>query len=207
MDDWESVVAEREDLAHLGETLSSTQWDTPSLCDGWKVRHVFAHVVMGAEGGGVSRFLAYLIKSGFDFNRASRRLSIRVGDHASPQDLVGRLRGAAGSRRRPPGTTPAGLLAEAIVHGQDMRRPLGIDRVPPPERTVRALWSMVRTGSVMGNKKRIAGVRLVATDTDWSHGEGPEVRGPTEALLMATCGRRVALDDLEGPGLDTLRSR
>ncbi len=66
---------------------------------------------------------------------------------------------------------------------------------------------MVRTGSVLGNKDRIAGLRLVATDTDWSHGEGPEVRGPAEALLMATCGRRVALDDLQGPGLDTLRSR
>ncbi|MGA7271424.1 MAG: maleylpyruvate isomerase family mycothiol-dependent enzyme [Acidimicrobiia bacterium] len=207
MDDWEAVVAEREDLADLGESLSDTQWDAPSLCAGWKVRHVFAHVVMGAEGGGVSRFLAYLIRSGFNFNRASQRLSIRVGDDTSPQELAGRLRESAVSRRRLPGTTPAGLLAEAIVHGQDMRRPLAIDRVPPVERTVRALWSMVRTGSVLGNKDRIAGLRLVATDTEWSHGEGPEVRGPAEALLMATCGRRVALDDLQGPGLDTLRSR
>jgi uncharacterized protein (TIGR03083 family) len=207
MDLWEDVVAERIELADLGASLSEAEWDTPSLCEGWTVRHVFAHVAAGAKGGGVPTFLGYLVRSGFDFNRASQRLSIDVGDRTDPQELVQQLRDNASSRKRPPGTTPAGLLAEAVVHGQDMRRPLGIERVPPVERTVGALWSMVRTGSVLGNKKRIAGLRLVATDADWSHGEGPEVRGPAEALLLATCGRDVALAELEGPGLETLRTR
>lgn len=93
------------------------------------------------------------------------------------------------------------------MHGQDIRRALAIRRDPPPDRTVAALWSMVRTGSILGNKKRIAGLRLVATDVDWTHGSGPEVRGSAEALLMATCGRHAAMDELTGPGLATLRAR
>jgi len=207
MDDWAAVAAERLALADLGASLSEAQWDAASLCDGWKVRHVFAHVVSGAEGGGAGRFLGYLVRSGFNLNRASLQPSIDDGDPVEPEDLVVQLRANAESRKRLPGTTPRGLLADALVHGQDIRRSLGIVRVPPADRTVGALWSMVRTGSILGNKKRIAGLRLAATDIDWSFGEGPEVRGPAQALLMATCGRRVALDDLEGTGLEALRSR
>lgn len=200
------VAAERIDPADLAETPTTEQWDTPSLCEGWTVRHVFAHVVMGAAGD-VWGYLLALLTSGFRITRASLRVSIADGDTRDPRELVADLRRHAGSRKRPPGTTPAGLLAEALVHGQDMRRPLGIGRVPPFDRLERALSSMVRTGAVLGNKKRIAGLELVATDRHWSHGDGPEVRGPAEALLMATCGRRVALDDMAGPGLEVLRWR
>jgi uncharacterized protein (TIGR03083 family) len=205
-DEWALVAAERNDLADLASTFTPAQWDTPSLCDGWTVRHVFAHVATGTEAD-VRGFLPFLLRSGFNVNRASMRYTISVGEGRPPEQLVSLLRTNATSRVRLPGTTAAGVMAEALVHGQDIRRPLGIDRVPPADRTVLALWSMVRTGVGLGNKKRIAGLRLVATDVDWTHGEGAEVRGPAEALLMATCGRRVALDDLEGPGVDTLRSR
>lgn len=203
---WAMVAAERNDLADLGETLTPGQWDTPSLCDGWTVRHVFAHVVTGTTQEFLP-FLPFLVSSGFNFNRASMRASISVAEARAPEQLVSQLRLNATSRKRPPGSTIAGVMAEAVVHGQDIRRPLGVTRVPPVDRTVLALWSMVRTGLGLGNKKRIAGLRLAATDVDWSYGEGPEVRGPAEALLMATCGRRVALSDLEGPGVETLRSR
>lgn len=204
--EWALVAAERNDLADLASTFSPAQWDTPSLCDGWTVRHVFAHVVMGTDPK-MRAYLPFIVKSGLNFNKASMRAAIALGEGHPPEELVAQLRDNAASRKRPPGSSIAGVMAEVVVHGQDMRRPLGVSRVPPPERTVLALWSMVRTGLGLGNTKRIAGLRLVATDVDWTHGEGPEVRGPAEALLMATCGRRAALSDLEGPGLDLLRSR
>lgn len=200
------VAAERIDLADTGASLTPDQWDAPSLCEGWMVRHVFAHVVSGATQN-VLAFIPSLLTARFNVKQALLRAAIRDGDATEQHVLVAQLRANAASRKRPPGTTPAGLLAEAIVHGQDIRRALGIHRDAPPDRTAVALWSMVRTGSILGNKKRIAGLRLVATDVDWSHGDGPEVRGSAEALLMATCGRRVALDDLAGPGLATLRAR
>lgn len=203
---WILVAAERADLADLASTFSPAQWDTPSLCDGWTVRHVFAHVVMGTDPK-LRAYLPHLLTSGFNFNKASKRATIALGESQEPEQLVVQLRGNATSRKRPPGSSIAGVMAEVVVHGQDIRRPLGITRQPPTDRTVLALWSMVRTGLGLGNTKRIAGLRLVATDVDWSYGEGPEVRGPAEALLMATCGRRVALSDLEGPGLEQLRSR
>ena len=66
---------------------------------------------------------------------------------------------------------------------------------------------MKAQGPVLGNKKRVAGLKLAATDIDWTFGDGPEVRGTGEALLLAICGRKAALDDLEGEGVATLRSR
>jgi uncharacterized protein (TIGR03083 family) len=206
MDEWTMVAAERTALADLGASLTARQWDTDSLCEGWKLRHVFAHVVSGATQD-VWAFLPFLVRSGFNINRALLRAAVAEGDAKDPQVLVAELRGHATSRKRPPGTTPAGLLAEVVVHGQDMRRPLGLDPVASVDRVCVALESMVRTGAIFGNKKRIAGLRLVATDIEWSYGDGPQVWGPSEALLLATCGRRVALDDLEGPGLETLRAR
>jgi uncharacterized protein (TIGR03083 family) len=205
-DEWALVAAERSDLADLGASLTQAQWDTPSLCDGWTVRHVFAHLVMGTVQD-FRGLLPFIVRSPFDLDRASMRAAIAAGEAREPDQLVSTLRLNAASRKRLPGTTTAGVMAEALVHGQDIRRPLGVTRVPPVDRTVLALWSMVRTGFGLGNTKRIAGLRLVATDVDWSHGDGPEVRGPAETLLMATCGRRVALSDLDGPGVDTLRSR
>jgi hypothetical protein len=55
--------------------------------------------------------------------------------------------------------------------------------------------------------KRAHGLRLVATDVEWTWGDGPEVRGTGEALLVALTGRPAALDDLTGDGVPSLRSR
>ena len=94
-----------------------------------------------------------------------------------------------------------------MIHTQDIRRALGAPGTVPEERVRAALDRMKTTGSILGNKKRVAGLRLVATDMEWTHGDGPAVRGTGEALLMAMCGRKSALDDLTGDGVATLRSR
>jgi uncharacterized protein (TIGR03083 family) len=90
-------------------------------------------------------------------------------------------------------------LTDGMIHQQDIRRPLGIPRTIPPDRLRAALDFAKYAPRILG-ALRARGVRLVATDLDWSHGRGPEVRGNGEALLMAMAGRRAALDDLDGPG-------
>src|SRR5436190_21123084 len=110
-------------------------------------------------------------------------------------------------RSSPPMTKHEDVLAGSVIHTHDSRRALGAPGTVPEERVRAALDRMKNTGTILGNKKRIAGLKLVATDMDWTHGDGVEVRGTGEALLMAMCGRKSALDDLSGDGVATLRSR
>ena len=102
---------------------------------------------------------------------------------------------------------PEDTLCDTVIHTQDIRRALGQPGTVPQDRLVLALDRMKNVNMVVGNKKRIAGMKLVASDSDWSTGDGPEVRGTGEALLMAMCGRKAAIDDLSGEGVTTLRSR
>jgi uncharacterized protein (TIGR03083 family) len=99
------------------------------------------------------------------------------------------------------------MLGEAVVHGEDIRRPLGISRSYPPEAVTRAANFFAASNLLIGTKKRIEGVTLRATDADWTRGSGPEVAGPILSLLMAMTGRTAALADLTGDGLGTLTSR
>jgi len=99
------------------------------------------------------------------------------------------------------------MLGEAVIHSEDIRRPLGITREYPPEALVRVAQFFQGSNMIVGAKQRIAGLTLRATDTDWSTGSGPEVTGPQLALVLAMTGRSAALADLSGDGVDTLRSR
>jgi uncharacterized protein (TIGR03083 family) len=99
------------------------------------------------------------------------------------------------------------MLGEAILHGEDIRRPLGIAHSYPPEAVTRVADFYKGSNLLLGSKKRIAGLTLRATDVDWSIGTGPEVSGPAMSLLLAMTGRRAGLDGLSGPGLATLQSR
>jgi uncharacterized protein (TIGR03083 family) len=98
-------------------------------------------------------------------------------------------------------------LIDSFVHQQDIRRPLGLSRSVPPERLVRLAEIMIRDRVGAGGAKRARGLRLRATDVEWSSGTGLEVRGPAEALIMALAGRSAALQDLNGEGVAVLASR
>jgi uncharacterized protein (TIGR03083 family) len=109
-----------------------------------------------------------------------------------------------------PGKCALVNLGEMMIHQQDVRRPLGLTRPIPADRITPVLdFSLGRASSALvpGSRKRAVGLRLVTTDMDWSVGDGPEVRGPSEALMMALNGRVSAVDDLQGPGVPTLASR
>ena len=195
---------ERRDLADLLDDLTPEQWVHPSLCDGWTVRDVVAHLI-SYEGIGYLGVAARLARAGFRPARMNEVRRQAYRDH-SPEQLVGILR----SHLEPHGFTAAfggGIgLTDCVIHHQDIRRPLGLPRVVPPDRLVGALDFSLRA-PVLPTKQNVAGVRVVASDVDWQHGDGPEIHGPGEALLMALAGRADALDELDGPGLAALTAR
>jgi uncharacterized protein (TIGR03083 family) len=205
-DTWTMVAETRTDLASYLETLRPEQWDAPTLCAEWKVRDVVGHVVEGANKIPMGKMMSGMLKSGFNMNKMLAAMAIEEGKH-SPEALLKATREAVAMRNTPPMTKPEDVLADSVIHTQDIRRALGSPGTVPEERVRAALDRMKNTGSILGNKKRVAGLKLVATDMEWTHGDGPEVRGTGEALLMAMCGRKSALDDLTGDGVATLRSR
>ncbi len=205
-DTWTMVGEARTDLANYLETLTPQQWDAPSLCDQWKVRDVVGHLVEGANKISMGNMIGMMARNGFNLNKMLAAGAIEEGKH-TPQELLKAMRDAVSLQNTPPMTKPEDVLSDTLIHTQDIRRALGEPGTVPRDRLVLALDRMKNTGSILGNKKRIAGLNLVATDTNWTTGDGPEVRGTGEALLMAMCGRKTAIDDLTGDGVATLRSR
>jgi uncharacterized protein (TIGR03083 family) len=194
------VADERRDLVTLLRTLSDEEWQAPSLCDGWRVRDVAAHVLYDVIP--TWQYLAILVKGRFSVDRINNRLVDREQETPTSQ-LVDRLESSIG-RGALARLAPATALADVVVHHQDIRRPLGRPRCIPEERLVSVLnhpdpfalpWRHTR------------GLRFVATDVDWSNGRGPEVRGTGEAIVLATVGRPVVLDELTGDGVPELRRR
>jgi uncharacterized protein (TIGR03083 family) len=205
-DEWGMVFASRDDLASLGDGLTDEQWNTDSLCDGWKVRHVVAHVADTATDTFLS-ILPVFLTSGFNVDKTISRMAIKAGDSQSREQVIKHLRDHMESRKTPPGVKAIGVLADIVTHTQDVKRPLGLPLEIPSDRLLASLDFMETQKSFMGNTKRVADVKLVATDIEWTHGEGAEARGTGEAILMAMCGRKHALADLDGPGVEVLRSR
>jgi len=205
-DTWAMIDAERGEFCDLLDSLNDEQWNMQSLCDGWKVKHVAAHLLGGSTIGWGDGFMM-LFKNGFNFNKATLRTAQHDGDTRSQAELVKACREHANDRTTPPMVKPLVSLNDNVVHQQDCRRPLGVARQIPEARLRAVLDEAAKTQPVLGNKKRVAGVQLCATDLDWTHGEGPEARGTGEALLMAMSGRKAALDDLTGDGVAILRAR
>ena len=201
---WPLVAAERGALADDLADLTPAQWDGPSLCAGWTVRDVVAHLTAAASTG-PGAFVTQFARAGFDFDRYARAgLERRLGAD-SAATLAG-FRAVRDSTTSPPGPKPT-WLGEVVVHSEDVRRPLGIEHAHDPA-ALRAAADFYKTSNTLiGAKNRIAGLTLTATDDGWSHGTGPAVEGPLLSLLMAMTGRGTHVGDLTGEGVETLRSR
>jgi uncharacterized protein (TIGR03083 family) len=196
--------AERADLVELLATLSPAQWDAPSLCAGWRVREVVAHM-FSWEDLGLAGIVRRLVKGGLSQGRAN---AIGVAELASTStdELLEMARRHLMPRGLTTGFGGRIALLDALVHHQDIRRPLRLPREIPAERLVCAL-RFARMAPPVGGPKRMRGLTLTATDLGWSTGRGPVVEGPGEALLMAVAGRRGAVGQLSGPGQPTLAGR
>jgi len=204
MDIWPTIHAERRALATDLDGVTGEQWDTPSLCTQWTVRDVLAHMTSAATLTPPT-FFAKLIGSGFSFDKVQES-GVAAQRGSSPADTMAHFERVLTSVKHPPGPTPT-WLGETIVHSEDIRRPLGIKHAYPTDAVVTVADFFKGSNMLIGSKRRIDGLTLRATDTEWSHGTGPEVAGPILSLVMAMTGRKMVLDDLSGEGLSTLRSR
>lgn len=201
---WGVVHAERSALIRDLETLPADRWATPSLCPGWDVHDVLAHLVNDAKTTRLG-FLAGLAAARFDFDRYNKA-GVARERAGGPERTLASFRAA--SRRTTGAPAPkATRLVEAFVHGEDIRRPLGLSRDYPVASVLDALRYQLGSGVAFGGgKERARGLCLVASDTAFTAGEGAEVRGTALALLLAVSGRPVGADELSGPGAPTLTS-
>jgi uncharacterized protein (TIGR03083 family) len=200
---------ELTDMQVMLHSLGDGQWNAPSLCEGWKVRHVIGHMCLGAS---TNPLMLPILAAPYGFNiaKASGRESFRYGDEHSPAELLDvfdRLvcgPKLAGLAKVAP---PHEFFVDKVIHNQDIRRPLGLAREIPAERLVAALDVLPRLGGFLKSKRHTRGLRFVATDVGHEVGDGPEVRGAAEALILAMSGRPVSLPELSGEGVEILRSR
>ena len=193
---WRYVDAERAALADLLSGLTEAEWSTPSLCPGWTVRDVAAHVISSPQAR-VLPVVTGMIRTRGDFNRFLLEEGQRAGAQYSGEEIVAQYRRFAGSRRHPIGTTPADPLLDVLVHTQDIVVPLGRSHEMPPEAAAAAADRIWSKSFPFKAQKRLAGLRLVATDIDWSAGQGTEIRGPIADLLLLLTGRSTSR--LSGP--------
>jgi uncharacterized protein (TIGR03083 family) len=201
----EAVSAERLRLAGFVDGLTDEQWATPSLCSGWTVRDVVAHLTTTTRTS-VPRLLRAAVRARGSFDRVVVDLAAERAAAYTAAELVAQLRESAGSTRRMPGSGPMDPLMDLVIHGQDVARPLGRRYVSPPE-VVAACLAYVAVNRFMGAPRRLVGVRLVSTDTGWTLGDGAELRGPDVDLLLVAAGRRAGLDALDGPGTAVVAGR
>ncbi|WP_197377664.1 maleylpyruvate isomerase family mycothiol-dependent enzyme [Mycolicibacterium baixiangningiae] len=188
-DIWAHIDAERADLADFLDTLTPGQWATPSLCADWTVRDVAVHLTQSTTSW--PRLGWQAVRSGFRFDAMVSRAARE--DPRTPDEIVAALRAMAGVRRRPPGTAVADPLADALVHGQDIAVPLGIDRpmpVGPAVIAAKRLWTM---GFPFHARKRFAGIELRGADADFAVGSGRPVVAPIRDIVLALSGRNSAV--------------
>jgi uncharacterized protein (TIGR03083 family) len=201
---WRYIHAERAEMVETLTTLSAEQWATPSLCTGWSVQDATGHILAAAEQTPVN-FYKELISAGFKFDVFTDRAAKRLGQ-IGPDELVRRLQSRTTTTNHPPAPVMA-MLGEIIVHGEDVRRPLGLQHRAPEAALIAVADNYKKSNLLIGAKRRIAGLKLRATDSDWVHGDGPEVSGPMISLIMVMTGRSGVDNDLTGEGRPTLASR
>ncbi|MEV0671702.1 maleylpyruvate isomerase family mycothiol-dependent enzyme [Mycobacterium sp. NPDC050441] len=202
---WRAVDTERCGLLQLLERLTAPQWRHASLCDGWQVRDVAAHVVLSTHAD-VGRILANLLRARGSVDRMVCDTAIRHAAKTGDLELLTEMRGTIGSRFTAVGTTPTDRLMDLLVHGQDIVVPLGLHREMPPEAARLAIERVWNPRFPFRAAKRLAGYRLRAVDTEWVAGAGPVIEGPVSALLLLATGRdSAALPHLSGEGAASLR--
>jgi uncharacterized protein (TIGR03083 family) len=201
---WPTIHAERQSLADDLAGLPAEKWSTPSMCAEWSVHDVLAHLVSAAKMT-PPKFIGKFAAAGFNFNKFTANQVAKEGG-GGPDATLAAFRAVQGRTSSPPGPKDT-WLGEAFVHGEDIRRPLGIEHAYPLDAVARTVAFYAKSNAIIGGRDRVSSLTLKATDTEFSVGSGPVVEGPVMALLLAASGRKSALDELSGPGLDTLRER
>jgi uncharacterized protein (TIGR03083 family) len=201
-----AVTAERLSLCDLLDTLAADDWRTTSLCPAWTVHDVVAHLTLTTRDTAWD-LVKGVIKARGSWDRMNTDSACEQARRFAPAELVQQLRDTAASTRRAPMSSPLDPLTDVLVHAQDIARPVGRTHAMAPDHVVPALDHAI-TSRWYGGAKRFAGLTLIATDTDWSFGDGPdEARGSAGDLLLAATGRAAGLTELVGPGVEVLTGR
>jgi len=199
---WRAIDGERVSLADLLDRLGDQEWETRSLCAGWRVRDVAAHLTMAQAG--LFPVAVAAVRARGNFDRMIHDSAVRQARRVPVREYAPRLRAMAGSRRKAPGVSHLEPLIDVLVHGQDIAIPLGRPRSMPVRAAVAAadrVWPSLypwRAG------RKLSGFRLAATDCSWSAGDGLLVEGPISTILLLLTGRRAGLAQLSGPGVPGL---
>ncbi|MFZ0186620.1 MAG: maleylpyruvate isomerase family mycothiol-dependent enzyme [Streptosporangiaceae bacterium] len=191
------IAAQRGELAAVLDALPASGWDEPTLCTGWRVREVVAHVTMPFRYSG-RRFVAELARSRGKFNEMANRVALRDAARMSPAELAGAVRSNTGHPWRPPGGGFEGALAHDVIHGLDITVPLGLAFAVPEERLRRVLPVSAADKTVTFFGADLAGIEFRARDMDWTLGAGTPLTGAAADLLLAMCGRKLPAGRLEG---------
>jgi len=198
------IHQERQQAFEVLESLASDQWQAKTACDRWTVQQVAGHLV-GAALITVPHFMKNFLASGFNFDKTIQK-DVDKYSAGTPTEVLSRFKSIINSNRNPPGPAYVGL-GEIMVHSEDIYRAVGVSRPHAAEHLAALAPMYVKTGKPLNGKVRAAGLKLRATDIDWTHGEGPEVAGPAISLILAITGRKGAIADLSGDGVETLRAR
>ena len=200
-----AVADERRKIAALIDGLDEAQLATQSLCAGWDVKTVAAHLVSDFADG-FWGFQAAAVRH-FGVHRGIDALARRRAQLPAA-DIAASLRDGADHRLSPPVSGPVSGLTDVLVHGGDIRIPLGLTFDPAPDLVSLALDFLTGFRAMAFVPfDRLRGIRLRADDVGRSWGKGAELHGPAPALMMAACGRGALSDQLDGPGLSILRNR
>ena len=201
---WRVIDGQRASLAEMLDSLTEQEWEAPSLCAGWRVRDVAAHLTLSQMG--VLSAAVAAVRARGNFNRMVHDTAVRQA-RLPVHEYARRLRAMAGSRRKAPGVSHLEPLIDVLVHGQDIAIPLGRTRLVPTEAAMAAadrVWPDLfpwRAG------RKLNGFRFRATDCSWTAGDGLLVEGPIAAILLLLTGRSAALSELSGPGAADLGTR
>lgn len=199
-DMWSAIDTERARLADLLEQLSDTEWTYPSLCEHWTAHDVAAHVTL-APYITIGGALKAIVKARGSFNRMVYATAREQAAARPPAELIAMIRNAVGSRRLAPGQNLQNALMDIHVHAQDIAIPLGRRHPMPTEVAIAAADHLWDIGFPFHARRRWSGHRLVATDAEWSVGNGAEITGPIEALVMLLAGRSATIPRLTGIAL------
>lgn len=199
MDLWPITVEARRSLCSTFEELDEDQWEVRSLCAGWTVRQVLAHLVLAARPP-ARRYLAAVVRARGDFDKANNSLAVADATRPTAQ-LLDDYREVIEHRFAPPGWPQAAPLGDILLHSLDVRIPLGIDSEVPAdhyEPVLDLLFSRVGRSFTSAGRPDL---RWVATDHHWTRGDGPPVRGTTEDLALTLGGRGARIGRLDGDGV------
>lgn len=200
---WSAVRGVRLQVADLLDTLSAEEWEAPSLCAGWRVRDVAGHVAL-VPTITTWELLAVAPRAGFNMHRVNTLIAQRAGS-APTDSIAAKLRRHAADRTTARVLDVADSLFDVVVHSQDIARPLGRVLDVPVDATREGLDRVWAMGWPFHARKKLAGLRLTATDTDWTVGSGPEITGTAIGLLLLLTGRTAAAaDELHGAGVSRI---